>query len=171
METQAELRKRLLAERRGLTPEQVQSKGVAIQRRVLSLAEFQGARVIALYHPFWNEVMTDLIESESLRRGIQVGYPVVGQIALEGEKMEFVSPQKEVLNLEQIDCVFVPGVVFDETRHRIGLGRGCYDRSLASYQGVKIGLAYDFQVLPQIPHNPHDLVCDHVMTELRHLKT
>lgn len=166
METQAELRKRLLAERRGLTPEQVQSKGVVIQRHVLSLAEFKGAKVIALYHPFWNEVMTDLIESESLRRGIQVGYPEV-----EGEKMEFMSRQKEVLNLDQIDCVFVPGVVFDETRHRIGLGRGCYDRSLASYQGVKIGLAYDFQVLPQIPHNPHDLVCDHVMTELRHLKT
>lgn len=160
------MRKRLLAERRSLSTDRVRDLGQVIQHHVLELDEFKKARTVALYRPFWNEVMTDLILARARQRGMVVCYPHT-----KVDLMTFVEEAGQgEFDVDRIDCIFVPGVVFDETRHRIGLGRGCYDRSLAQYRGVKIGLAYDFQVLAQIPLNDHDLVCDHVMTELRHLK-
>ena len=60
----------------------------------------------------------------------------------------------------------VPGVAFDRKRNRMGRGRGFYDRLLKSTpNAVKVGLAYDFQVLDAIPVEPHDVPMDCVVSE------
>ena len=62
------------------------------------------------------------------------------------------------MNLKDIDLVVVPGVAFDKKGNRLGRGKGCYDYFLKSLspQTTTIGLAFDFQILPNIPITPQD---------------
>jgi len=72
--------------------------------------------------------------------------------------------------LSCFDLVLVPGVAFDLTGNRLGRGRGFYDRLLASASGVKCGVAYDFQVLEQIPTEPHDARVNFIFTPTRSVR-
>jgi 5-formyltetrahydrofolate cyclo-ligase len=69
--------------------------------------------------------------------------------------------------LDRFDLVLVPGVAFDATGNRLGRGRGFYDRILAAASGVKCGVAYDFQLLEQVPAEPHDARVDFIFTPTR----
>ncbi|EPE60492.1 5-formyltetrahydrofolate cyclo-ligase family protein [Exiguobacterium sp. S17] len=64
-----------------------------------------------------------------------------------------------------IDTCIVPGRVFDRSGYRIGWGGGYYDRFLATYRGATIALAYDVQVLDEIPIEPHDIPVELIVTE------
>jgi 5-formyltetrahydrofolate cyclo-ligase len=67
---------------------------------------------------------------------------------------------------EKIDLVVVPAVAFDEDCNRLGMGKGFYDRFLSRVKGKKVGVAYDFQLLPSggIPTEGHDQKVDLVVT-------
>lgn len=52
--------------------------------------------------------------------------------------------------------VLVPGVGFTRDGHRLGQGRGFYDRVLAEHRGHTIGIAFRCQVVEALPHEPHD---------------
>jgi len=56
-------------------------------------------------------------------------------------------------------------VAFDIHGNRIGYGRGYYDRLLKKMAGVKVGVAYDFQVLEKIPSEKHDVGMDIIATD------
>lgn len=64
-----------------------------------------------------------------------------------------------------IDICIVPGRVFDRAGYRIGWGGGYYDRYLATYEGTTIALAYDVQLLDEIPIEPHDIPVEFIVTE------
>lgn len=81
---------------------------------------------------------------------------MVGQYGiLEPVKKCRVSPEK-------IGLVVVPGIAFDKKGNRLGRGKGYYDRflELLPESVPRIGLAFDFQILPFLPVNPHDLSVD-----------
>lgn len=63
---------------------------------------------------------------------------------------------------------FIPGVAFDTNKHRMGYGRGYYDRFLADIQGkgriIKVGICYDMCIFPEIPYDEHDVSMDYVLT-------
>ena len=61
--------------------------------------------------------------------------------------------------LEDIDLVIVPGVAFDKYNMRLGRGHGYYDRFLSSLpdRTKTIGLAFDFQVVENLPKDSHDI--------------
>lgn len=64
-----------------------------------------------------------------------------------------------------IDLIIVPGMAFDTNGHRLGRGRGYYDRFLALHPQVyTIGLCFDFQLLPEVPSEPHDRIIDEIIT-------
>lgn len=66
------------------------------------------------------------------------------------------------------DIVVVPGLAFDRSGNRLGMGGGYYDRLLAmpEYAGsLRIGFAYSFQVLPVLPTGAHDMPVHIVCTE------
>ena len=66
------------------------------------------------------------------------------------------------------DLILVPGVAFDPTRHRLGRGKGFYDRWLAERGSAQaIGLAFDCQIVPSVPREAHDARLDVVITETR----
>ena len=55
------------------------------------------------------------------------------------------------------DLMAVPGVVFDENGGRIGYGKGYYDRILSEARCRVVALAFDFQVLTEVPSEEHDM--------------
>ncbi len=63
------------------------------------------------------------------------------------------------------DLAVVPGIAFDRLGHRIGFGKGYYDKLLAAKDSPKIGLAYNFQVVEPFETLPHDVAMDLIFTE------
>jgi len=66
-----------------------------------------------------------------------------------------------------IDMVIVPGLGFDHSGHRIGRGRGFYDRFLAhgEWKGTSCGLAFECQVVEQVPVMEHDMKVNMLVTD------
>lgn len=76
-------------------------------------------------------------------------------------------PECEAMALEQFDLILVPGMAFDLGGNRLGRGRGFYDRILALASGVKCGVAYDFQLMEEIPTEAHDARVNFMFTPTR----
>ena len=75
----------------------------------------------------------------------------------------------ELVDEPRPDVVLVPGLAFDEDCGRLGLGRGYYDRFLAGLTSTTIGLAFEAQVVEQVPVVEQDVALDWVITERRTL--
>lgn len=91
---------------------------------------------------------------------------------LESVYMGLLEPIPEVTELvaaEEIDCIIVPGIVFDCYGNRIGYGGGYYDRYLTHFEGPLISLAFDIQLVESIPFEPHDLPIDLIFTESKRI--
>jgi len=69
--------------------------------------------------------------------------------------------------LNRLDLVLVPGVGFDLQGRRLGRGRGFYDRLLADMDGVKCGIAFDEQMMGEIPAGPRDIRLNFILTPAR----
>ena len=65
---------------------------------------------------------------------------------------------------EEIDLFLIPGVAFDRSLHRLGRGKGYYDRLLQSASTKKIGLCFDFQLFDTVPSDVHDIAMDAILT-------
>jgi 5-formyltetrahydrofolate cyclo-ligase len=145
----------------------------------LSEEVFLNAKVLALYSEIHNEVSTGAVAERALELDKTLVYPRVKE-----EELEFVvvrdldeltsgafgvlEPQgQEVLSPAVLDLVVVPGVVFDRKGHRLGYGRGYYDRvlSVCSQGCSKVGFAYDFQLVEKLPSVGHDEELSMLITE------
>jgi 5-formyltetrahydrofolate cyclo-ligase len=67
----------------------------------------------------------------------------------------------------ELDCVFVPGVAFDDKGFRLGRGGGYYDSFLSSAPVTLpcIGLMFSLQKVPLVPREPHDQSLRRMITE------
>ncbi len=74
-----------------------------------------------------------------------------------------------VVPLNRLDLALVPGLGFDARGRRLGRGKGHYDRLLAGFTGMKIGVAFDFQIVDEVPCEAHDIALDAVVTPTRWL--
>jgi 5-formyltetrahydrofolate cyclo-ligase len=70
----------------------------------------------------------------------------------------------ETLPLNRLDLILVPGVAFDRQCRRLGRGKGFYDRLLAAVTGSTCGVAYDHQLVDEIPTEPHDVPLNCILT-------
>ena len=71
----------------------------------------------------------------------------------------------DTTDVREIDLIIVPGVGYDASGNRVGRGKGYYDRLLAESRALKIGVAYDFQVVENIDCEPHDMKVDIIITD------
>lgn len=155
-----------------------------IQNKFLHLKVFKISKKLALYASYKNEVLTDSIMQHASGSGKHIYFPKVvsGQ-----RKLRFIRTEKkdgiasgsydipepiggeEISDVRELDIVIVPGVVFDIYGNRLGYGKGYYDRLLSDLKGrtVIIGLAYDFQIVREIPAEKHDVNMDVIVTEKR----
>jgi 5-formyltetrahydrofolate cyclo-ligase len=95
-------------------------------------------------------------------------YQVTDSGQLEKGTFDILEPTSDCVKISINDCesVIVPGVGFDRRGHRLGQGRGFYDRALAGYQGQKIGVCFETQILNKdLPIEDHDLPMDVIVNE------
>jgi 5-formyltetrahydrofolate cyclo-ligase len=173
-------RERFLAQRKSLPEEQRESLSCAIQQKFVASQLFARAGCLALYSAIHNEVMTDTVASHALQQGKQLAYP-----RTRGKSLEFVAISSltelapgafgvlepaigDAISWAALELIVVPGVAFDRAGHRLGYGRGYYDRALAfcGKSCERVGFAYDFQLVPALPLiEEHDRTVSMLMTE------
>ena len=79
---------------------------------------------------------------------------------------ELTDESSEVVAIDDLKGVFCPAVAVDRKGHRIGYGKGYYDRTLTSFKGEKIGLVFWIQIsLNPIPQDKEDMAMDWILTE------
>ena len=65
----------------------------------------------------------------------------------------------------------IPALAFDEYCNRLGFGKGYYDNILKlNKKALRIGLAYDYQILPNLPKNNNDEILDIIISENKVIK-
>jgi 5-formyltetrahydrofolate cyclo-ligase len=177
------LRDRILAARRALPAADRARHSQAIAARLAALDAFARARVVALYAPTGAEVDTAPIATLALAAGKRVAYPriVEGARALVFAACDAAALVPGVLGtrappaelacatVDELDLVVVPGVAFDAEGRRLGRGGGYYDATLALLPrgAARLGVAFEIQVVPAVPEEPHDVRLDGVVTEAR----
>ena len=145
------------------------------------LPEFYSAKAVLLYAAKGSEVHTDGMIQSALSLGKKVALPLAKKETRSLEIYWISANSKLALGsygiLEppalpenmampgEIDLVVVPGVSFDRRGHRIGYGMGYYDSFLSGMKCPKIGLAYEMQIVPHVPNEPHDVAVDRILTE------
>ena len=66
------------------------------------------------------------------------------------------------VNPKDIEIIVCPGVAFDKSNHRLGHGKGYYDRYLQKTSAYKVGVCYQEQLLEEIPFDDYDIKMDEV---------
>lgn len=176
------VRSELIARRRGLSPALWRAASTAAQERLMALEPFQQAAVIALYAPIQQEIDTALLFHTAVAAGKRVLYPQVQNSTLLFQEvtdlqqlahgaygiLEPTQTERSV-PLEQADLIVVPGVAFDRRGHRIGFGKGYYDRCLSRLvgHGTLVGICHDFQLVECIQAEGHDISMQYIVTERR----
>lgn len=181
MASKSGLRKEFLRKRRSLSAPTVTSKSDQIFRNVIKLKELNLAQNFLVYLPIGNEVDTKEIIKHLILQKSVVFVPAflkslnIYKVAkftsfddLEPGPFKILQPKNiSVVGTDLINIALIPGMGFDKHGVRLGYGRGVYDMLLADFRGLKIGLAYDFQIVERIPKEEHDLVVDMMITESR----
>jgi 5-formyltetrahydrofolate cyclo-ligase len=182
----ADLRKEMLKLRKNMYTQNVSSFSNKIISSIMELPEFINSKNIMLYLSFNKEVNTYPLARWCLDNGKTVIAPYCIQTKREivpykitnllGDltKSTFgvMEPKQDILekvNIEDIDLIIVPGVVFDENCNRIGFGAGYYDRFLTkrSKNTTVIGIAYDYQIIDKVPTGEYDVPLDYIITQER----
>jgi len=188
METVAQqkvdLRNQMQARFAALTAAEVRGKSAAIWERLAILPAFAGAAQRLIYISTGWEVDTHGLIQQMLAMGELICVPYydpktksyapsalhdfhcdlgAGRFAILEPKPEAVRP----VAANQIEAALVPGLAFDATGNRLGRGMGYFDRLLSEIGGIKIALAYDFQILNEVPAEAHDVRVDFIVTESR----
>jgi 5-formyltetrahydrofolate cyclo-ligase len=135
-----------------------------------------GATRIACYLPFGTEPDTELFIDWALENEIEVILPVSNQdgslnwVKFEGETtlgiFGFAEPVGDSGNLESADLIFIPALAVDSSGHRLGKGKGYYDRALGALEAIApvIAVVYDDELLEFVPTQDHDHPVDAVVT-------
>jgi len=180
MLTKRQIRSKILFKLQSQKEEIRNRKSKVISKKLLRRAVYKKAKIVMFYLSKNREVNTQEMISAALAQGKVIAVPVVDR------KTNMITPCKIGLGTrftvgqygilepvkkcriapEKIGLVVVPGVAFDKKGSRLGRGKGYYDRFLASLPGSvpRIGLAFDFQILPYLPVYPHDLSVDSIIS-------
>ena len=175
------LRDAALAQRSLLSRSESRARSRLIQARALQFPPYLLRRSVALYNPIQNEVETGEIRDHALVTGKNVFFPRFGLkdslelIKIESEtefsqgRFGVLEPtgERRLAGRDQEELVvFVPGVVFDLRGNRLGRGKGWYDRLIKKLgEAILVALAYDFQIVDEVPAEEWDQRVHYVITE------
>jgi len=168
------LRQEIRNRKKAHNKEELAGQSRLILQKLAQHPAFQEAERIMLYASLPDEVQTlDFIDEWKERKHIilptVVGDDIIpvevttGSAMVEGD-FHILEPDDKPYE-GGFDLIVVPGMAFDREGHRLGRGRGYYDRFLAKYPEVKtIGICFDFQLLDSIPTEPHDRLVEEVIS-------
>lgn len=153
-------------------------ESTAIITALLQNEHVRQARTLLLYSALPDEVPTRQMIDELMSQGKQVLLPrVVSETEMELRcytsrsdlavgAFGIMEPVGDIFyDYDTIDVAIIPGMAFDIAGHRLGRGRGYYDRFLSQVPHVyKIGVCYPTQLVDRVPTDPHDIVMDCVIS-------
>lgn len=172
-----QIRSRLIHIRDQMAVEQAALCSKQICEHILHSAEFSHGKFFYMYHPLKNEANLLPIAKKALQMGKQIAFPKMVDDAivfcqvhdlneLKPGRFQIMEPDLSKKVSWNYPIVFVPGVGFDKKYNRIGHGKGYYDRFFRSFNVCKkIGVGYDFQVIPHLPTEYFDISMDMLVTE------
>ena len=171
-----ELRDTVRQKKRAMTEDEIREKSEALAASFLRTEEYRAAKSIYGYISYNQEVRTLPILEQALRDGKRVAVP-----KCYGAEMRFIwmddlsKVEKGYAGIpepiadgpigdDETALVLMPGLAFDPQGHRMGYGGGFYDKFLAAQPGhPTVALCYEFQMLPQLPCESHDIPVDLVL--------
>ena len=171
------LRKRIKEMKRQFSDKELESMSLHTVSRLLAHPAVVNAETILMYYSLADEVNTHEAVDALVRSGKTVLLPRV----IDGENMEIriyesrddlapghygiMEPTGKLYTCyENIDIAVVPGMAFDAAGHRLGRGKGYYDRFLPkATHAYKLGVCFDFQKRAAIPADDFDVTMDCVI--------
>lgn len=171
-----ELRREIRARKRAMTEEEIETRSAKLARLFFASEAYQKAKTIYGYLPYNQEVRTVPMLAQALKDGKKVAVPKVY-----GDEMKFLYlddlnavakgyagiPEPiadEPVAHDETALVLMPGLAFDPQGHRIGYGGGFYDKFLAAEPNhPTLALCYEFQMLPKLDVEDHDIPVDTVL--------
>lgn len=172
-----ELRDIIRAEKRRFSQQELAEASLSVIRRLLSHPRLAAAKTVMMYWSLPDEVNTHDVVEHIAATGKTVVLPVVvgnglmrlrrytGNESLKAGAYGIMEPQGEPFtDIGTIDLVIVPGMAFDPQGHRLGRGKGYYDRFLAAMPAAyRIGICFDFQKVSHVPTAAYDIPVDEVL--------
>lgn len=190
-----ELRKEIRNRKRQFSQDQLGELSLSAISKLRKHPKVMAAHTLLLYYSLPDEVNTHEWIDELVAEGKRVLLPVVvndkdmvireytGKHDLAEGSFHIMEPIGKLFPIEkypEIEVAIIPGMSFDDTGHRLGRGKGYYDRFLTKLRGMeenhcerkkadgtevyKIGICFGFQKLQEIPFESHDILMDEVTT-------
>jgi 5-formyltetrahydrofolate cyclo-ligase len=181
----AVIRQVILQLRDGLDPQERAAQSLLIKDSLFHIPQFLSARTVMFYVSFRSEVETHAMIREALAAGKTVVVPITDMknrcLAL--SRLEdfdsdlapgtwgILEPKKEKIRpiaCHEIDLMITPGAAFATNGTRLGYGGGFYDRLLKNYKKGVMALAFEMQILSDVPCRPEsDVPVQYIITEKR----
>jgi len=182
----SDLRRQLKAARKAITPTNRRLAARASLRLALRHGLLLRAQRIGFYLPQGGEFDVHPLLDQALMMKRQCYLPMLPQ---RGRVMRFGQVGRKTrmtknrygiaepvdaraLRARQLDLLLMPLVGFDRQGHRLGMGGGYYDATLAYMRHRRswrkprlVGVAYECQRVDVLPHDPWDMPLDAVLTE------
>ncbi len=185
--SKAIVRKKMLNQRNQMSIHDRLKKSKRVFSRVIELEEFRECGLLMAYVDFGSEVMTREFIGMCLDSGRRVALPVIVCKGTEGhmiacEVKDIDSQLKTgaygipepciekagILDAADLEMIVVPGIAFGKNMHRIGYGKGYYDRflrTLSAGRCLAAGVGFDIQLMDNIPFETYDVPLDVIVTE------
>ncbi len=168
------LRRAIGERKQRLSPWQIEAASADLARQLLAHPLYQAASCLYAYLSYNQEVLTAPVIRSALKEGKRVAVPKIY-----GTEMRFVylrenspiapgykgipEPVGDEIAREPDALMLMPGLAFTKEGLRMGYGGGFYDRFLAAEPHPTLALCYDFQLLPELPTQAHDIPVDAVL--------
>ena len=171
-----ELRRTIRERKRAMTEDEIIRRSQALGKLFAASEAYQNAKTIYGYLPYNQEVRTVPMLEQAMQEGKRIAVP-----KCYGDEMRFIymddlnKVEKGYANIpepiadgpiadDETALVLMPGLAFDPQGHRIGYGGGFYDKFLAAEPNhPTLALCYEFQILPHLETEEHDIPVDYVL--------
>lgn len=186
----AALRIEARARRDEIVPGERIAASRAIEARLAALPSLETAHVVHCYVGIGSEVATEELLRGLLLRGQRVVCPrvndrgtldhleisqieslVAGPMGLRQPDAALARP----IGLAEVEVMLIPALAFNRAGYRLGYGRGYYDRAVEELAGhgraTTIGLAFESQLVDELPREEHDQPVDLIVTEVQTIVT
>ncbi len=167
----------------GVRPEDAARWSDSLAKLLVASQEFNNARTILAFVPITGEPDIAAACDAALSKGKRLCLPRVdwdrkhmSAALVTGADATLVhsrhglrepGPEAPVVDPAGIDLAIVPGIAFDESGRRLGRGGGYYDRFLSTLSVASIGVAFELQLVPEVPSGSQDIRVKAIVTERR----
>ena len=180
------IRKEILKLRDNLDLEKKECMDSVIESKFINSSQYIHAKNIFIYISYASEINTKNIIFKAINDGKKIYIPRTDAKTKNMDAVNIISfdklvrndygilePSKKELFIDpnELDLIVVPGVAFDIKKGRMGYGGGYYDRYFKkidkkNFKKIsKVALAYDFQIIDEVPMDENDMPVDYIITD------